>query len=94
MPTQQRTTRFSRVRVKDLVAFRSVHASAIAVQTKYGVEESVYQAVDDPNSLTILISGTVDEVQAWLASPERDALLQGLELDGTPESWTAAELGD
>lgn len=84
--------RFSRVTVADLAEFMSVHAAAESAHRRYRVSEAVWQDVDNPRSLTVLISGDGADIEAWLESPERAELAARLRIEGNSYSWNAAEM--
>ena len=84
----EQIVRFSRLKVRDFAAFSQVHERALAVQSKLGIEEQVFQSRDDERDLTVMISGAASAVEQWMSSPERAALAGELELESAPESWT------
>ncbi len=92
MDREERITQISRIRVKDLEAFKAIHARAITAQEKFGVDEVVYQSVDDPRSMTVVITGERRALKSWLESPERASLAKLLELEADPVTWQATEL--
>ncbi len=92
MLSGRRAARFSRIRVKDLNAFNALHAQASAAQSTYGIKEVIYQCLDDPADLTILMTGTRESINSWLKSPERAELASRLDLQRAVESWNAVEL--
>ncbi len=88
------TVRFTRLRVEDLATFMRIHEQAMAAQTEFGLEENVYQSVDDPSSLTVVIRGDADAIESWLTSGTRAALAKELKLIDKPVSWNATELDE
>ena len=84
--------RFSRFKVKDISAFRAIHEKALKAQAAYGLEERVFQSVDDSCELTVQISGASSDVRRWLESAERSELARHLELEGDSQTWEATEL--
>jgi hypothetical protein len=85
-------TLFARLVVADLDEFKAVHMQVEAAHKKYRVSEAVYQDVEDPRSLTVLIRGERRNIEAWLKSPERAALASKLRISSSAGTWTAEEL--
>ena len=88
----EQIVRFSRLKVRDFAAFSQVHERALAVQSKFGIEEQVFQSRDDERDLTVMISGAASAVEQWMASSERVALAAELELESAPESWITKQV--
>jgi hypothetical protein len=82
-----------RHRVRDYDAWRAVYDSFADVQKAGGVRaEAVFQAVDDPNDVTVTHDfDDAATAQAFFESPElRDAMMRA-GVEGEPELWLVAE---
>ncbi len=56
--------------------------------------DAVYQAVDDPNDLTVWHDfATAEAVQAFLANPELKSAMEELGVSGPPTIWIVQEAG-
>jgi len=82
-------TMFARHHVSDYGAWRRVYDATADTQKRFGVlAQSVYQAANDPNDVTITHDfGTVEEAQAFAASNELHDALSQAGVEGAPTIW-------
>lgn len=79
-------TLFARFDVGDVAEFRQVHREAVVEQRKYGVSEKLYQSLDNAAAMTVVLEGSNNSIDKWLASPERARLAARLKLKSDGES--------
>ena len=84
-------TLFIRHQVADYTAWRTVYDAFAGVQKRLGVQaEAVYQAVDDPNNLTVTHDfATIEAAKAFTESPELHEALGSAGVQGQPAIWIA-----
>jgi len=82
-------TLFVRHQVADYAAWRRVYDALGPTQKAGGVTaEAVYQAVDDPNNLTVTHEfATLHAAHAWAASPELRTAMHDAGVVGAPTIW-------
>jgi hypothetical protein len=82
-------TMFVRHQVADYAAWRRVYDTLGAVQKAGGVTaEDVYQAVGDPNDLTVTHDfATIEAAQAFAGSAELQAAMHDAGVVGAPTVW-------
>lgn len=85
------TTLFVRHQVKDFTAWRQAYLDAAPLQKRAGVlAESVYQAEDDPNDVTVTHEFTsFAEAKALVGSAELRETMDKAGVVGTPTIWFA-----
>ena len=86
-------TMFIRHQVADYSAWRRVYDGLAATQKTLGVTaEAVYQAVGDPNDLTVTHDfATVEAAHAFMASAELQAAMHDAGVVGAPTVWFTNE---
>ena len=84
-------TMFVRHQVADYAAWRRVYDTLEPVQKAGGVTaEDVYQAVGDPNDLTVTHEfATIEAAQAFAGSAELRAAMHDAGVVGAPTVWFA-----
>lgn len=85
------TTLFVRHQVKDFTTWRQAYRDAAPLQKRAGVlAESVYQAEDDPNDVTVMHEFTsLAEAKALVGSAELRETMDKAGVIGTPTIWFA-----
>jgi hypothetical protein len=85
------TTLFPRHQVKDFTAWRQAYRDAAPLQKRAGVQaESVYQAEDDPNDVTVTHEFTsLAEAKALVEGAELREAMDKAGVVGTPTIWFA-----
>jgi hypothetical protein len=85
------TTLFIRHQVKDFTAWRQAYRDAAPLQKRAGVQaESVYQAEDDPNDVTVTHEFTsLAEAKVLVGSAELREAMDKAGVVGTPTIWFA-----
>jgi hypothetical protein len=83
------TTLFVRHAVSDYSAWRKVYNTFSAIQKANGVTaEAVYQAVDNPNDVTVTHEfATLEAAQAFTRLEELGKAMQSGGVVGTPTVW-------
>ena len=84
-------TLFVRQHVADYPAWRRAYDAFAPMQKKGGViEESVYQAFDDPTDVTVTHEfATIEAAQAFAGSADLREAMQAAGLVGAPTIWFA-----
>ena len=84
-------TLFVRQHVADYTAWRRAYDAFAPMQKKGGViEESVYQAFDDPTDVTVTHEfATIEAAQAFAGSADLREAMQAAGLVGAPTIWFA-----
>ena len=84
-------TIFIRHRVADYKAFRAVYDWLAVTRQAHNVRhDAVYQAVDDPNDVTVTHEfATIDEAKTFVASPQVQAAMKNAGVQGAPMIWFA-----
>jgi len=84
-------TMFVRHQVADYAAWRRVYDGLGPTQKALGVTaEAVYQAVDDPNDVTVTHEfATLEAAQAFAGSAELRTAMHESGVVGAPTSWFA-----
>lgn len=85
------TTLFVRHQVKDFTAWRQAYGDAASLQKRAGVKaESVFQAEDDPNDVTVTHEfASLAEAKALVGSAELRETMDKAGVIGTPTIWFA-----
>jgi hypothetical protein len=80
---------FVRHRVADYDAWRKVYDEFDATRRPMGViGDAVFQAIDDPNDVTVWHDvQTADEARAFASSEAVRDVLQRAGIEGAPETW-------
>ena len=83
------TTLFVRHQVADYAHWRKVYDGLATTQQAMGVQDqAVYQAIDDPNDLTVRHEfATLEAAQAWAGSPELRSAMHDAGVAGAPTVW-------
>lgn len=83
------TTLFVRHQVADYSKWRSVYDGIAPIQKAMGVQDqSVYQAIDNPNDITVTHEfATLDAAQTWAGSPELRSAMHDAGVQGAPTVW-------
>jgi len=83
------TTLFVRHQVADYSKWRQVYDAFGPTQKTLGVQEqAVYQAVDNPNDITVRHEfASLAAAQAFGGSPELGAAMHDAGVDGAPTVW-------
>ncbi|MEY4961144.1 MAG: hypothetical protein RL610_1323 [Pseudomonadota bacterium] len=56
------------------------------------IHESVYQSIDNPNDITVILDfNNINEAKAFAASEELKANMSKLGVKGTPQIWHTTE---
>jgi hypothetical protein len=84
-------TLFVRHQVADYAAWRRVYDGFTPTQKALGVQaEAVYQAIDDPNDITVTHDfATLEAAQAFAGSSEMRAAMHDAGVQGAPAIWFA-----
>jgi hypothetical protein len=84
---------FVRHRVADYPVWRSVYDSFESERPGFGVTgHAVFQAVDDPNDVTVWHDfGTAEEAQAFGSSDRLREVMRDAGVQGAPEVWLTAQ---
>lgn len=84
-------TLFVRHQVADYAAWRRVYDGFTPTQKALGVEaEAVYQAVDNPNDITVTHDfATLEAAQAFAGSSEMRDAMHDAGVQGAPAIWFA-----
>ena len=82
-------TLFVRHQVADYAAWRRVYDGFAPTQATFGVTaEAVYQAVDNPNDVTVTHDfATLEAAQAFAGSAEMRAAMHDAGVQGSPTVW-------
>jgi len=82
-------TLFVRHQVADYAAWRRVYDGFAPTQKTFGVTaEAVYQAVDNPNDVTVTHDfATLEAAQAFAGSAEMRAAMHDAGVQGAPTVW-------
>lgn len=88
------TTMFIRHTVADYKVWRTAYDGFAPVQKAKGVTaEAVYQAVDNPNDITVTHDfATVETARAFINSEELKNTMRGAGVIGEPTIWFANEV--
>lgn len=83
------TTLFVRHQVADYSKWRQVYDRFGSTQKTLGVQEqAVYQAIDNPNDITVRHEfATLEAAQAFGSSPELSAAMHDAGVQGAPTVW-------
>ena len=83
------TTLFVRHQVADYAKWRAVYDSFAKTQKALGVQDqAVYQAVEDPNDITVRHEfATIEAAQAFRGSPELRSAMHDAGVEGAPTVW-------
>ena len=86
------TTLFVRHQVDDYATWRRVYDGFAPTQKKLGVEsDTVYQAVDNPNDVTVTHEfASLEAAQAFAGSPDLRAAMHDAGVQGAPTVWFAS----
>jgi hypothetical protein len=86
------TTLFVRHQVDDYATWRRVYDGFGPTQKKLGVEsDTVYQAVDNPNDVTVTHEfASLEAAQAFAGSPDLRAAMHDAGVQGAPTVWFAS----
>ena len=86
-------TLFVRHPVANYPEWRRVYDSIAPMQKAGGVvADSVYQAVDDPNDVTVTNDfATIEAARAFASSPDLKAAMEKAGVSGPPTIWIAAK---
>ena len=85
---------FVRHPVADYAAWRQVYDDFDARRSEMGVSgHAIYQAVDDPNDVTVWHDfGTREAAEAFASSEELQSAMQKAGVQGRPTIWFAKEV--
>jgi hypothetical protein len=83
------TTLFVRHQVADYAQWRKVYDGLAPTQQAMGVQDqAVYQAIDNPNDLTVRHEfATLEDAQTWAGSPELRSAMHDAGVEGAPTVW-------
>ncbi|NQW18803.1 MAG: hypothetical protein HQ478_15125 [Chloroflexi bacterium] len=83
---------FIQVEVADLDNFKAAHRKTAQTHRELGLSEAVFQSTENPNKLTMLLSGTANTIERWMSSEERRTLAGELQIIGSATVWQTTEL--
>jgi len=83
------TTLFVRHQVADYAQWRKVYDGFAPTQKSLGVQDqAVYQAIDNPNDITVRHEfASLEAAQAFGSSPELGAAMHDAGVQGAPTVW-------
>jgi hypothetical protein len=87
------TTLFVRHTVSDYPVWRKAYESVAAMQKAHGVTaEAVYQAIDNPNDVTVTHDfATPAQAKAFAESPDLQEAMKRAGVVGSPSIWFATK---